>query len=70
MPDWPASRELPIIYMFCGATQHSNTEPFDKTSPYAYLHICGTPWAGKRVHPQPGPGADDAVQPADSAAGE
>src|SRR5215471_9354095 len=66
----------------CGATQHSNTDPFDKTSPgipigphwmilwpydakrcglpntvrdegawvmfdgtpYAYLHICGTPW--------------------------
>ncbi len=73
-----------MAYMLCGATQHSNTDPFDKTSPaipigphwmilwpfdaatyglpttvrdkgawmmfadtpYAYLHICGTPWEG------------------------
>jgi len=73
-----------VAYMLCGATQHSNTNPFDKTSPaipigphwmilwpfnaamaglpttmrdkgawmmfadtpYAYLHICGTPWEG------------------------
>ncbi len=70
--------------MLCGATQHSNTDVHDRTSPpipigphwmilwpfdarhcglpttvrdagawimfagtpYAYLHVCGTPWAG------------------------
>ena len=75
--------------MLCGATQHSNTNPFDKTSPaipigphwmiiwpnnaardglpntvrdagawvmfdgtpYAYLHICGTPWARNEYTP-------------------
>ena len=80
----PTNTAPGIIYMLCGATQHSNTDPFDKTSPaipigphwmiiwpydaardglpntvrdagawvmfdgtpYAYLHICGTPWAG------------------------
>lgn len=73
-----------LCYMLCGATQHSNDTPFDRTSPaipigphwmvlwpfdakhcglpttvrdagawimfsgtpYAYLHICGTPWDG------------------------
>jgi hypothetical protein len=80
----PTNTAPGIIYMLCGATQHSNTDPFDRTSPaipigphwmiiwpydaardglpntvrdtgawvmfdgtpYAYLHICGTPWAG------------------------
>ena len=78
-----------VAYMLCGATQHSNTDPFDKTSPaipigphwmilwpfdaascglpttvrddgawimfdgtpYAYLHICGTPWVGNEYAP-------------------
>jgi hypothetical protein len=82
-----------IIYMLCGATQHSNTDRFDRTSPaipigphwmiiwpydaardglpntvrdagawvmfdgtpYAYLHICGTPWAGNEYTPGPDP---------------
>jgi hypothetical protein len=73
-----------LCYMLCGATQHSNTDAMDKTSPaipigphwmvlwpfdaahcglptdvrdagawimfagtpYAYLHVCGTPWVG------------------------
>lgn len=73
-----------LCYMLCGATQHSNDTPFDRSSPaipigphwmvlwpfdakhcglpttvrdagawimfsgtpYAYLHICGTPWDG------------------------
>lgn len=73
-----------MAYMLCGATQRSNTNPFDATSPaipigphwmilwpfeaatyglpttlrdkgawmmfadtpYAYLHICGSPWEG------------------------
>ncbi len=77
-----------IIYMLCGATQHSNTDPADRTSPaipigphwmitwpfdaaacglpttvrdrgawvmfagtpYAYLHVCGTPWDGNEYH--------------------
>jgi hypothetical protein len=80
----PTNTAPGIIYMLCGATQHSNTDPFDESSPaipigphwmilwpydaardglpntvrdagawvmfdrtpYAYLHICGTPWAG------------------------
>jgi hypothetical protein len=66
----PTNTAPGLIYMLCGATQHSNTDPFDKTSPavpigphwmilwpfdagvmfdttpYAYLHICGTPWVG------------------------
>jgi hypothetical protein len=75
--------------MLCGATQHSNTDPKDRTSPaipigphwmilwpfdpvlsglpttvrdagawimfagtpYAYLHVCGTPWAGNEYSP-------------------
>jgi len=78
-----------MAYMLCGATQHSNTDPFDKTSPaipigphwmilwpfdaatyglpttlrdkgawmmfadtpYAYLHICGSPWEGNAYQP-------------------
>ncbi len=79
-----------LCYMLCGATQHSNTDPLDKTSPaipigphwmvlwpfdaahcglptdvrdagawimfagtpYAYLHICGTPWVGNSYSPE------------------
>lgn len=78
-----------LCYMLCGATQHSNDTPFDRTSPaipigphwmvlwpfdakhcglpttvrdagawimfagtpYAYLHICGTPWDGNEYSP-------------------
>lgn len=78
-----------LCYMLCGATQHSNTNAHDKTSPaipigphwmilwpfdanhcglpttvrdagawimfagtpYAYLHVCGTPWAGNEYRP-------------------
>jgi hypothetical protein len=85
----PTNTAPGIIYMLCGATQHSNTDPFDKTSPaipigphwmilwpydatrdglpntvrdagawvmfdgtpYAYLHICGTPWDGNEYMP-------------------
>src|SRR5271168_1698021 len=85
----PTNAAPGIIYMLCGATQHSNTDPFDKSSPaipigphwmimwpydatrdglpntvrdagawvmfdgtpYAYLHICGTPWAGNQYTP-------------------
>ena len=85
----PTNTAPGIIYMLCGATQHSNTDPFDKTSPpipigphwmiiwpydaardglpntlrdagawvmfdgtpYAYLHICGTPWDGNEYVP-------------------
>ncbi len=80
----PTNKAPGLCYMLCGATQHSNTDPADKTSPpipigphwmilwpfdaahcglpttvrdagawvmfagtpYAYLHICGTPWDG------------------------
>ncbi len=76
------------IYMLCGATQRSTTNPLDRTgpaipigphwmitwpfdaaenglpttardsgawvmfagTPYAYLHICGTPWDGNEYH--------------------
>ena len=85
----PTNTAPGIIYMLCGATQHSNTDPFDKSSPaipigphwmiiwpydaardglpntvrdagawvmfdgtpYAYLHICGTPWDGNEYVP-------------------
>jgi len=85
----PTNTALGIIYMLCGATQHSNTDPSDKSSPaipigphwmimwpydaardglpstvrdagawvmfdgtpYAYLHICGTPWTGNEYTP-------------------
>ena len=78
-----------MAYMLCGATQRSNTDPFDTTSaaipigphwmilwpfdatlyglpttlrdkgawmmfadtPYAYLHICGSPWEGNEYLP-------------------
>lgn len=81
----PTNTAPGLIYMLCGATQHSSTDAFDKTSPaipigphwmvtwpfdakrdglpntvrdaggwvmfdgtpYAHLHICGNPWAGK-----------------------
>jgi hypothetical protein len=80
----PTNAAPGMIYMLCGATQRSNTDPSDRTSaaipigphwmitwpfdaaenglpttvrdkgawvmfagtPYAYLHICGTPWDG------------------------
>jgi hypothetical protein len=80
----PTIRAPGLCYMLCGATQHSNDTPFDRSSPaipigphwmilwpfdwkhcglpttvrdagawimfaetpYAYLHICGTPWDG------------------------
>jgi hypothetical protein len=85
----PTNMAPGLIYMLCGATQHSNTDPFDRTSPaipigphwmiiwpydakrcglpntvrdagawvmfdgtpYAYLHICGTPWVGNEYGP-------------------
>jgi hypothetical protein len=90
----PTNKAPGLCYMLCGATQHSNTDPSDRTSsaipigphwmilwpfdpkhsglpttvrdagawimfagtPYAYLHICGTPWDGKEYSPE-----DDAV---------
>lgn len=80
----PSNAAPGLIYMLCGAQQHSTTDPFDRTSPpipigphwmilwpfgaardglprtardaaawvffdgtpYAHLHICGTPWVG------------------------
>jgi hypothetical protein len=80
----PTNKAPGLCYMLCGATQHSNTNALDTTSPaipigphwmilwpfdaahcglpttvrdagawimfagtpYAYLHICGTPWTG------------------------
>ena len=85
----PTNTAPGVIYMLCGATQHSNDTPFDHTSPaipigphwmvlwpfdhkhcglptnvrdagawimfsgtpYAYLHICGTPWTGNDYAP-------------------
>jgi hypothetical protein len=85
----PTNTAPGLIYMLCGATQHSNTDPTDRTSPaipigphwmilwpfdsardgipstvrdagawvmfdatpYAYLHICGTPWDGNEYLP-------------------
>jgi hypothetical protein len=85
----PTNTAPGLIYMLCGATQHSNTDPFNRTSPaipigphwmiiwpydakrcglpntvrdagawvmfdgtpYAYLHICGTPWVGNEYGP-------------------
>ena len=82
----PTNKAPGMIYMLCGATQRSNTDPADKTSPaipigphwmitwpfnavesglpttvrdkgawvmfagtpFAYLHICGTPWDGNQ----------------------
>lgn len=86
----PTNKAPGLIYMLCGATQHSNDTPFDYVSepipigphymicwpfdsekhgfpnnvrdagawvmfdktPYAYLHICGTPWLGNVYHPE------------------
>lgn len=88
----PTNTAPGMAYMLCGATQHSNTDPFDKTSPaipigphwmilwpfdaaayglpttlrdkgawmmfadtpYAYLHICGSPWEGNGYQPDKG----------------
>ena len=85
----PTNKAPGLCYMLCGATQHSNTTPHDRTSPaipigphwmilwpfdadhcglpttvrdagawimfagtpYAYLHVCGTPWAGNEYAP-------------------
>jgi hypothetical protein len=85
----PTNTAPGLCYMLCGATQHSNTDARDKTSPaipigphwmilwpfdanhcglpttvrdagawimfagtpYAYLHVCGTPWAGAEYLP-------------------
>jgi hypothetical protein len=85
----PSNHAPGLCYMLCGATQHSNDTPFDRTSPaipigphwmvlwpfdakhcglrttvrdagawimfagspYAYLHICGTPWGGNEYAP-------------------
>jgi hypothetical protein len=85
----PTNKAPGLCYMLCGATQHSNTDYSDKTSPaipigphwmilwpfdakhaglpttvrdagawimfagtpYAYLHICGTPWDGNEYLP-------------------
>src|ERR1700675_2225831 len=84
----PTNTAPGMIYMLCGATQSSNTNPKDRTSPaipigphwmitwpfdaeanglpttvrdkgawvmfagtpYAYLHVCGTPWEGTEYH--------------------
>jgi hypothetical protein len=84
----PTNTEPGMIYMLCGATQRSNTDHADRTSPaipigphwmitwpfdaaanglpttvrdngawvmfagtpYAYLHVCGTPWEGNEYH--------------------
>ncbi|PKK46703.1 hypothetical protein CI102_8881 [Trichoderma harzianum] len=45
----PTNTAPGIIYMMCGANQHSSVRAwvmFDGT-PYADLHVCGNPWAGK-----------------------
>lgn len=85
----PTNSAPGLIYMLCGATQHSNTDPADQNSspvpigphwmvlwpfsatatglpntvrdagawvmfdstPYAYLHVCGDPWAGTELRP-------------------
>jgi hypothetical protein len=86
----PSNTEPGLIYMLNGATQHSYTDPFDRTSPaipigphwmiiwpfdaavaglptvmrdagtlvmfagtpYAHLHICGSPWDGNEYRPR------------------
>lgn len=85
----PTNSSPGLIYMLCGAYQHSYTDTFDRTSPpipigphwmvlwpfdataaglgtvmrdvgtmvmfagtpYAHLHICGSPWDGNEYHP-------------------
>ncbi|KAE9374050.1 hypothetical protein N431DRAFT_335027 [Stipitochalara longipes BDJ] len=84
----PTNKSVGMIYMLCGATQHSIESAFDKTSPaipigphymvlwpfsskltgipntardagawvmfdgtpYAHLHVCGSPWEGNEYH--------------------
>jgi hypothetical protein len=84
----PTNSTPGLIYMLCGALQHSYTDPFDRTSPpipigphwmilwpfdakaagigtvmrdagtmvmfagtpYAHLHVCGSPWDGNEYH--------------------
>ena len=86
----PTNTSPGLIYMLCGAYQHSYTDPFDRTSPpipigphwmliwpfdataagigvvmrdagtlvmfagtpYAHLHICGSPWDGNEYRPR------------------
>src|SRR6202167_2701047 len=85
----PSNTTPGLIYMLNGATQHSYTDPFDRTrpaipigphwmiiwpfdpkaaglpavmrdagtlvmfagTPYAHLHVCGSPWDGNEYHP-------------------
>jgi hypothetical protein len=85
----PTNTSPGLIYMLNGATQHSFSDPFDRTSPaipigphwmliwpfdataagmgtimrdggtmvmfagtpYAHLHICGSPWDGNEYQP-------------------
>jgi hypothetical protein len=85
----PTNSSPGLMYMLCGAYQHSYTDPFDRTSPpipigphwmllwpfdaaaaglgtvmrdagtmvmfagtpYAHLHICGSPWDGNEYRP-------------------
>ncbi|AME27121.1 hypothetical protein AXG89_28090 (plasmid) [Burkholderia sp. PAMC 26561] len=85
----PSNTTPGLCYMLCGATQHSNTNALDQTSPaipigphwmilwpfdsthcglptnvrdagawimfpgtpYAYLHVCGSPWVGNTYLP-------------------
>jgi hypothetical protein len=85
----PTNTSPGLIYMLCGAYQHSYTDPFDRTSPpipigphwmliwpfdanavgmgtvmrdagtlvmfagtpYAHLHVCGSPWDGNEYRP-------------------
>ncbi len=85
----PTNSTPGLIYMLNGATQRSDTDPFDTTSaaipigphwmimwpfdaksaglpsamrdagtlvmfagtPYAHLHVCGSPWDGNEYHP-------------------
>lgn len=89
----PTNTAPGLIYMLCGAAQHSNVDPFDHDSPgipigphymitwpfdakrdglpskvrdqgawvmydgtpYAYLHICGSPWEGSVYEPEKNP---------------
>ncbi len=89
----PTNTAPGLIYMLCGATQRSITNPFDHTSsaipigphymimwpfdstlhgiptnvrdsgawimydktPWAHLHVCGSPWDGTVYHPEKAP---------------
>jgi hypothetical protein len=86
----PTNTSVGLIYMLCGATQHSGVDVTDHTSPaipigphymiiwpfdskkhgfptsirdagawvmfdgtpYAHLHVCGSPWEGREYDPQ------------------